>query len=393
VGRRRFTPKRACLQVELTRGRKIVSLSSAAKDKWRRFDNLFVEREFFMRAHGEVRFLKVTARLQRRVAYSVLAILGVWLLITLGMVANQFTLSAERMMLVRKEEKVATAEDRVAAYRDSIDEVAEDVEQRQDVLDNLWKSHFGDVKPLPQTLEGQADSDAADKISAAIPEASHLAQLERRQLAFAVGMTQMAKQRAASAERQIRSFGLRPTDLITADNRASGGPLIPFFNKKQVDDPRFTALESALNRMNALESALASIPSGNPSIIPDTSSQFGYRSDPFTGGGAMHSGIDFKGAHGSPILAAAGGEVTFAGWRGGYGRCVEITHGNGMLTRYAHMSSLSVVQGQRVGRGANLGGMGSTGRSTGTHLHFEVRINGKAVDPAKFLRRKPRVQP
>ncbi len=369
-----------------------MSLSSAAKDKWRRFNNLFVDREFFMRAHGEVRFLKVTAQLQRRAAYSVLAVIGIWLLITIGMVANQFTLSVERMMLVRKEEKVATSEQRVAAYRDRIDEVAEDVEQRQDVLDSLWKSHFGDEKPLPQNLEGQADSDAADKVSAAIPEAAHLAQLERRQLAFAVGMTQLAKERAASAERQIRSFGLQPSELVNADSHATGGPLIPFFNKKQVSDPRFTALASALNRMNALESALVSIPSGNPSVIPDTSSQFGYRSDPFTGGGAMHSGIDFKGAHGSPILAAADGVVTFAGWRGGYGRCVEVTHGNGMLTRYAHMSSLAVSQGQRVGRGAQLGGMGSTGRSTGTHLHFEVRINGKAVDPAKFLRRKPRVQ-
>lgn len=345
-----------------------------------------------MRAHGEVRFLKVTAQLQRRVAYSVLAVLGVWLLITLGMVANQFTLSVERMLLVRKQEKVATAEERVAAYRDRIDDVADDVEKRQDLLDSMWKSHFGNKKPVPQSLEGQADADAAEKIGAAIPEAARLAQLERRQLAFAVGMTTMAKQRAALAEKQILSFGLRPADLIDADVRASGGPLIPLFGNDQVTDPRFTALVRALDRMNALESALASIPSGNPSIIPDTSSQFGYRSDPFTGGGAMHSGIDFRGEHGSPILAAASGIVSFAGWRGGYGKCVEITHGNGMMTRYAHMSSLSVEQGQRVSRGARLGGMGSTGRSTGTHLHFEVRINGTAVDPAKFLRRKPRVQ-
>ena len=387
VGRWRFTPNRPAFGSLKTRGRKIVSFASAAKDRWRRFNLLFVDREFFMRAHGKVRFLKIGAQLQRRVAYGVLAVLGIWMLITLGMIANQFTLSAERMMLVRKQEKVATAEERVAAYRDRIDEVAEDVEQRQDMLDNLWKNHFGDEKALPESLQGQADADAADKISAAIPEAAHLAQLERRQLAFAVGMTRMAKDRAESAERQIRSFGLAPADLIAQGSRASGGPLIPFLGKNQVRDPRFTALASALDRMNAMESALASIPSGNPSVIPDTSSRFGYRHDPFTGGGAMHSGIDFRGAHGSPILAAADGVVSFAGWRGGYGRCVEITHGNGLMTRYAHMSALSVAEGQRVGRGARLGGMGSSGRSTGTHLHFEVRINNKAVDPAKFIRR------
>ena len=140
-----------------------------------------------------------------------------------------------------------------------------------------------------------------------------------------------------------------------------------------------------------MEGALASIPSGNPSVIPEMSSRFGYRSDPFTGGGAMHSGIDFKGAHGSPILAAADGVVSFSGWRGGYGRCIEVTHGNGLITRYAHMSALVATVGQPVKRGQKIGAMGSTGRSTGTHLHFEVRINGQAVDPAKFLRRKPRV--
>ncbi len=368
-----------------------MGFSSAARDKWRQFNNLFVDREFFMRAHGEVRFLKISAQWQRRVAYSVLAVLGVWLAITLAMIANQFTLSIERMALVRKQERVATAEERVAAYRTRIDDVAEDVEKRQDMLDNLWQSHFGNTKPLPKSLEGQADADAADKVSAVMPEAAHLAQLERRQLAFAVGLTRLAKERATLAERQIRSFGLSPDDLIADDSRASGGPLIPFFADNSVRDPRFARLAQALDRMNALENALSSIPSGNPSVIPDTSSRFGYRHDPFTGGGAMHSGIDFRGGHGSPILAASDGVVSFAGWRGGYGRCVEITHGNGLLTRYAHMSSLAVTEGQRVNRGARLGGMGSSGRSTGTHLHFEVRINGKAVDPAKFLRRKPRV--
>ena len=363
----------------------------AAKNQWRRFNNLFVDREFFMRAHGEVRFLKVTAQLQRRVAYGVLAVLGIWLLITIGMVANQFTVSVERMMLVRKQEKVATAEERVAAYRESIDDVASDVEKRQDMLDALWRTHFGEDKPVPATVEGQEDSDAVEKISAAVPSAARLAQLERRQIAFALGMTKMAEERAAKAERQILSFGLSPATLIAADKSARGGPLIPIFGNGQVRDPRFVALANALGRMDAMESALASIPSGNPSVIPEMSSKFGYRSDPFTGGGAMHSGIDFKGAHGSPILAAADGVVSFSGWRGGYGRCIEVTHGNGLVTRYAHMSALVATVGTPVKRGQKIGEMGSSGRSTGTHLHFEVRINGTAVDPAKFLRRQPRV--
>lgn len=93
----------------------------------------------------------------------------------------------------------------------------------------------------------------------------------------------------------------------------------------------------------------------------------------------------FAGPHGAPILAAANGRVSHAGWRSGYGKCVEIDHGNGLVTRYAHLSRISVAQGQKIGKGEKLGGMGSTGRSTATHLHFEVRMNGKAINPKPFL--------
>ena len=99
----------------------------------------------------------------------------------------------------------------------------------------------------------------------------------------------------------------------------------------------------------------------------------------------MHHGIDFKGAVGSPILAAGSGKVVHVGWKGGYGKTVEIEHGNGMITRYAHMSRFDVELGDTVEAGAKIGGIGSTGRSTGPHLHFEVRIGGKAVNPRKFL--------
>lgn len=134
-----------------------------------------------------------------------------------------------------------------------------------------------------------------------------------------------------------------------------------------------------------MERALLAIPSGRPTFNPVITSHYGYRRDPFNGGGAMHSGIDFRGPHGAPILAAANGRVSHAGWRSGYGKCVEIDHGNGLVTRYAHLSRISVAQGQKIGKGEKLGGMGSTGRSTATHLHFEVRMNGKAINPKPFL--------
>ena len=136
---------------------------------------------------------------------------------------------------------------------------------------------------------------------------------------------------------------------------------------------------------------LEGIPQVVPTSMASVSSGFGYRRDPFNGSGAMHAGLDFRGPTGSPILAAAKGTVTFVGRKGGYGNTVEITHGNGMVTRYAHMARFDVKQGARVDAGQRIGGIGSTGRSTGPHLHFEVRVNGRAVNPKPFLERAPHV--
>lgn len=114
-------------------------------------------------------------------------------------------------------------------------------------------------------------------------------------------------------------------------------------------------------------------------------SSYGYRRDPFNGMLAFHSGLDFRGTYGQSILAAAPGRVSYVGPRQGYGNVVEVDHGKGLMTRYAHLSGYSVREGQDVKRGEAIARMGSTGRSTGTHLHFEVRVNGAAVNPRPFL--------
>jgi murein DD-endopeptidase MepM/ murein hydrolase activator NlpD len=117
----------------------------------------------------------------------------------------------------------------------------------------------------------------------------------------------------------------------------------------------------------------------------DTTSSFGVRIDPFLGRPAMHTGLDFRGDTGEAIRVTAGGMVVSAGWSGGYGRMVEVDHGNGLSTRYGHMSEIDVKLGQVLKVGQTVGRMGSTGRSTGPHLHYETRIDGEAVDPQKFL--------
>lgn len=126
-------------------------------------------------------------------------------------------------------------------------------------------------------------------------------------------------------------------------------------------------------------------PAGRPILKGWLSSPFGYREDPFTGKRAWHAGIDFAGAEGSAVVAVAGGVVTHAGKRWGYGHLVEITHGNGYVTRYAHNAELLVEEGQVVRPGDRVAKMGSTGRSTGPHVHLEVLKDGKPVNPWKFV--------
>lgn len=129
-----------------------------------------------------------------------------------------------------------------------------------------------------------------------------------------------------------------------------------------------------------------SLAGGSAIGLPPLSSGFGYRRHPILGRSAMHSGIDIPGRLGTPIHASAGGVVRFSGRAGGYGEMIEIDHGNGMSTRYAHLSRLLVAPGVPVARGEVIALMGSTGRSTGSHLHFEVRMNGRAANPLGYLR-------
>jgi murein DD-endopeptidase MepM/ murein hydrolase activator NlpD len=349
----------------------------------------FVDREFFMRANGQVRFVKISAIAQRRVATVAALIIGVWLVVTLGMAVNQISVSSERLALSEQQAKIESAEERVANYRNSIDDVTRDLEQRQDILDSLHEQHFGQT-----AANGPDDAEQiADKISTNIPEAAPLARIEARQIRFAERLTVLAETRSHRASSAIRQFGLNP-DMLAREARAGrGGPFIPFVTRpaKSVRDPRFVKLAASLDQMRAMERALAAIPTAMPSAIVSMSSGFGYRHDPFTGAGAMHSGIDFKGPTGTPILAAADGRITSAGVQSGYGNCIEITHANGLVTRYAHLSGFDVSVGQQVRRGVQIGRMGSTGRSTGSHLHFEVRLNGQAINPNTFLEAHPDV--
>lgn len=153
-------------------------------------------------------------------------------------------------------------------------------------------------------------------------------------------------------------------------------------------DAQFASLFEAWKRLDGAQTVAqpgAAIPSRKPVEDIRLTSDFGSRSDPFTGRRRMHQGIDIPGPIGTPIYATADGIVSRAEWANGYGNLVEINHGNGLQTRYGHMSKLIAQPNQRVVRGQLIGLMGSTGRSTGSHLHYEVRIAGAAVNPVPYL--------
>jgi murein DD-endopeptidase MepM/ murein hydrolase activator NlpD len=170
---------------------------------------------------------------------------------------------------------------------------------------------------------------------------------------------------------------------------ATGGPFVPFKPKPDAGpfERQLYRITLARIHVDRLTRAIVAVPVRKPVVGEiDTTSGFGMRIDPFLRSPAMHTGLDFRGSQGDPIRATATGTVTQAGWNGGYGKMVELDHGNGLSTRYAHLSDIAVTVGQTVRMGQTIGRLGSTGRSTGPHLHYETRVDGEAVDPQKFLR-------
>ncbi len=345
--------------------------------------------------------MRVSAIWQKRVALIAGIVLLAWAGATLAVLVNQLLSSGERAAVAQQQAAAAASEARIAKYRNNVAETAADLEDRQEQLEEWSKVHFG-VEPAAVTPEAHAAgaAPAAEqaplKTSALIdpnlpPEAQILARLEARQEDFATRLLTAVNERAAKAEGAVAKLGMNPAALVRNAAAGRGGPFIPYRGGKGRASSlgkSFAALESALFRMEVLERTLVALPSGKPANVLMLSSSYGYRSDPFTGAGAMHSGLDFPGPMGSPILAAAPGRVVYVGQKSGYGNVVEVDHGQGILTRYAHLSGFTSTVGAQVAAGQQIAKMGSTGRSTGSHLHFEVRLNGVAVNPRRFLEAK-----
>jgi murein DD-endopeptidase MepM/ murein hydrolase activator NlpD len=217
-----------------------------------------------------------------------------------------------------------------------------------------------------------------------------LDQIEKRQMAALGSVEDGMESRVRRMRGVFTDLGLDSRQLEAATPvRGVGGPFIPV--KLPADASPFDRQLYRINvtraQVERLNRTLALVPYRKPVVGEvEFTSGFGIRSDPFLGRPAMHTGLDFRAATGDPVRATANGKVVSSGWMGGYGRMVEIDHGNGLSTRYGHLSEIGVKVGDQIKIGQVIGAVGSTGRSTGPHLHYETRIDGEAVDPQKFLR-------
>jgi len=239
---------------------------------------------------------------------------------------------------------------------------------------SLWSTRKRDAS-------APSSADRADMMFVAINRS--LRTIETDQMNRVESLADNAYETAEAIGDALESAGLKVDGDF--DKTDVGGPLVPV-DSASMFDSKVKELDGALGRLDTLKKQVRLWPVANPARNWSVSSTFGVRKDPLLGTPALHSGMDFRAPMGAPIKATANGVVTKSGWNGGYGRMVEIDHGNGFATRFAHMSKILVKEGDRIKIGDVVGQVGSSGRSTGPHLHYEIRRNGAAIDPLRFIK-------
>lgn len=359
-----------------------------------RVQKLFTDRDFIFHDGRDLRRFSIAGRTQAVVAsvgaltlvfsgYGVAqAMVGA---ITISGVAGADTSPEAQVMAMTKRVEQMQAD--VASAKEAARLHAARVEKTQALITASMGGTVDRAK-IEQKLPG-----VSNKTSAVAEEVIEpLRRLEARQLAMAGKAQKVAEARYQLTAGKLRALGLIPERYVGGFKLVEGGMGGPLETAEGNDgtaavdsDAQFRSLFLTWKKLDSLEQTVISIPSMQPVDRITLTSTFGVRSDPFRGTAAMHAGVDIPGAIGTPIYATADGMVLRSGRIGGYGNMIEIDHGRGISTRYGHMSKLLVPEHTRVKRGQIIGLMGSTGRSTGSHLHYEVRVDGKAVNPIPFL--------
>ena len=395
---------------------------------WELIKQRFPDRQIYHRSDGQVRYFAVTTEMQVG-ALAVACGLAIWLTIsTVNMILESRTdmirsarfnetITAYQAQLEEARAAEAAAIAFLESRSDAFDRTAGEFQVRHDtvrrLLDFAEDLQIGERQLSPSLDNGRilmaastADSAPRESLIRTAAHEGDGSPAEERVASLMTDQEDALAQAEESAEARLENLravlrltGLRLEEVVRegrSGDGGTGGPFVALDNAAlmgeglDLSDPfnaRVARIASRLVELEELERALSATPLNLPVSGPyrDTS-PYGSRIDPFTRRPAFHTGRDFAGARGTPITAGAAGSVVYAGWRSGYGRTVEIDHGYGFRTRYAHLHTIDVRRGDVVEAGQRLGGMGTTGRSTATHLHYEVWFRGNHLDPERFLR-------
>jgi murein DD-endopeptidase MepM/ murein hydrolase activator NlpD len=362
-------------------------------------DRLFPERHLHLRSGGEMRDFVLSTRKQLVLAGAAGAVVGWALFATMGAAGGAVALSASEQeavqmkaryqrLLADRQARLDAAVTQLQNTRGSVDQLAATVESRHAALAMVvteLKDQPGATDALkPEPVKAAPGATPAERI-----QAVRLSQED-----LIVKADAFARTRADRLRLAFRLAGVSP-GATPASGSALGGPLIEARDPRalaailDVDEDfaaRVQQVGKNLTQVRSLTASADSLPLAKPVENPRLTSSFGVRFDPFTKNPAFHAGQDFGGGYMTPVTATGPGTVAFAGVRSGYGNTVEVDHGRGFKTRYAHLARIAVRPGQKVALGQSLGGMGSTGRSTGVHLHYEVWVNGRVQNPSRFLK-------
>ena len=366
---------------------------------WRRsLETLFPERHLYLRSGAEVRGLVLSTNRQILLSCAI-AGFALWTgMGTASMLIGLLSASPSEQVAIHErayyERLMADTRARlnsaVAQLNDgngSVGQLVQATEKRHAALVMLISQMNGPpglnkaITSAPMTLASQTPVDAVRSIQA--DQERLIAQAES-----------YAKSRADRLRLALKLAGLDPTVYGHVGAEGLGGPLIDAKDPRALAavldvDPDFAErIQRAaidLSDSRNLTAETDDLPLSRPTQHTAQTSGFGVRSDPFTGRPAFHAGQDFAGPIGTPIHSTAPGIISFTGVRTGYGNTIEIDHGHGFKTRYAHLSAIGVTVGEHVALGQRIGAMGSTGRSTGPHLHYEVWVDGRPQNPKRFL--------
>jgi len=370
------------------------------------FEELFPERHLYLRSGGEMHGYALSSKKQLLIAASVAAA-ALWMgLTTTATFFTLFTPSKSDQEVAKTEARYERwIADRDARLSSAVAQLNASGGSFQDLANSVEKRHAAlallltDIKSAPGAADALLPTLAVSTPAQASP-AQRIQDVQQDQDRLIDAAETFAKNRADRLKLAFRLAGLDPA-AYTGASDGLGGPLIEGKDPRalaavlNVDEDFAARLQHAvsdLSDMQALTTSAESIPLARPTVGTRETSGFGVRSDPFSGEPAYHPGQDFAGPYGSPIYVTAPGIVSYAGVRNGYGNTIEVDHGHGFKTRYGHLSAISVTVGQQVAVGQRIGAMGSTGRSTGTHLHYEVWVNGRPQNPMRFVKAGDDVQ-